>query len=455
MSAEETSLGLTRPSSKSRHRSDPVLAPACTPSRYRFPCGVCSADIVPGDHMFPFVANPPPSTSTPTWIRSGEGSSSSLTDDFSPNEDKKPRQTLMWAHRSCAAAGFGPKGVPPPPTCRHWSRLGRCPVRDAGCCAFGHEETDRGGDATAASSASGGENEKRRWRGKRRVIRNGHKNSALRIFLIRTYGVDYLRGGVVLEVAGGKGELSWELLNLVGVECVNVDPRPMSLNNAEARWRKGMYEPRRTGPVFRKWLPAVEEGSSQNRSSRRPRHLRCFFHAEPFVRLAQCRADDTDSFDAQRWLKGERSKADSISWTTRGLQHEDEDTSGEHGCDNPPIPESESSCIQEYDEEDQACEVTDADDARDLLSRTALVLGLHPDQAAGDIVRFADCLGVPWCIVPCCVYSDLFAKRRLKDGTRVSTHEHLVRWLEERNPEARVETLGMDGKNQIVYTLPR
>lgn len=100
-------------------------------------------------------------------------------------------------------------------------------------------------------------------------------------------------------------------------------------------------------------------------------------------------------------------------------------------------------------------EILDPDEARRIVRRCHLVVGLHPDQAAGEIIEFALSMGIPYCIVPCCVYSDMFPKRKLRDGTtRVRTFDHLVEWLREKDPRARTTTLDLEGKNTVVYSLP-
>lgn len=49
-------------------------------------------------------------------------------------------------------------------------------------------------------------------------------------FLIDTFGRDMLsKGSGVLDIAGGKGELSFELVNLNGIQATVVEPRPLQL----------------------------------------------------------------------------------------------------------------------------------------------------------------------------------------------------------------------------------
>ena len=81
-----------------------------------------------------------------------------------------------------------------------------------------------------------------------------------------------------------------------------------------------------------------------------------------------------------------------------------------------------------------------------LLASCSAVVGLHPDQAAGAIVEFAVGQGKPFAVVPCCVYSSAFPKRRLPDGTPVRTHGQLVEYLVSRAPGAQTRALDFEGK---------
>ena len=370
---------------------------------------------------------------------------------------------VAWGHVAC----HDPT-LPPPPACRHWERLGRCPAREAGECAFRHDDDAGGGDRDDGSSSARLDG-RQRWGGRRRYVRNQHKNSVFRIFLMRTYGADYVNdggdggdgrdgkrgGGVILDVAGGKGELSFELLNLSGAgECVVVDPRSPNLRAVLGRWRGGLFEPRRVG-VFSRWYPACEDGC-KDREPRRPGRMRCFFDGASFVDFARATGrEDVDRTDDlyRRWVD----RARRITWTTKGLRHEDgtsydKEEGGGGGGGGGGTTETEDRTTIETTTD--ASDIVDPAEARDIVRRCHLVVGLHPDQAAGDIIEFAMAMGVPYCIVPCCVYSDTFAQRKLRDGTKVRTFDHLVEWLCEKDPRAKTATLDLEGKNTVVYTLP-
>jgi hypothetical protein len=229
--------------------------------------------------------------------------------------------------------------------------------------------------------------------------------------------------------------------------------------------------------------------------------MRCFFDADAFGMLmapplgpehGQASHGVAYKDEGEEWYQCQISRAIATRWTTKGLQHEEEeeeeedeievekedkeeaeakakakdaeakDADADKGKDVPEGGEASSSVVERSQvhvrrgasSKGGASEVGDAAAAKDLLSRTTLVVGLHPDQAAGEIAAFADRLGLPWCIVPCCVYSKTFTKRRMLDGTHVKTHAQLVKWLMETYPRAQLATLDFEGKNQVVYCLP-
>ena len=299
-------------------------------------CALCEAPISEGASIFPFTVSP-------------EG-----------QDGRRPG--IVWAHVACHELLRGGFTIP---VCRHWRRLGRCPMKEKQCCAFGHPPSNPLKTLTLKTE------KKTKWGGKvsrtnrakqqahshaflplyistrhivipqltklfpheflpspkRRLLQNSFAANCFRIFIAKMFTLDYLKSGVVLDVGGGKGELSWALLNLMGVESVVVDPRELGLSNVEKKWRRGMFQPKRVGSVFSVWNPAVENGSSA-RDPLVPKHLRVFFKASEVTRLLN---DGVPEEEVARWLDGARAQARAVSWTTRGLQHEEEGKEGKEG----------------------------------------------------------------------------------------------------------------------------
>mmetsp|Transcript_4314 Transcript_4314/g.10456 ORF Transcript_4314/g.10456 Transcript_4314/m.10456 type:complete len:113 (-) Transcript_4314:244-582(-) len=80
---------------------------------------------------------------------------------------------------------------------------------------------------------------------------------------------------------------------------------------------------------------------------------------------------------------------------------------------------------------------------------------MHPDQATGAIVQHAVNLNIPFAVVPCCVFGNLFSgRRRSEDGNVVSSYEDLLQWLCERAPPGSIQStfLPFVGKSKVLYT---
>lgn len=92
------------------------------------------------------------------------------------------------------------------------------------------------------------------------------------------------------------------------------------------------------------------------------------------------------------------------------------------------------------------------------IMNTKLIVGFHPDQATESIVDFAMFMNIPFAIVPCCVFPSEFPNRRW-NGERVRDHQGFVEYLKAKHPKIQVEKLDFDfcesGKNTILYMEPQ
>lgn len=210
-------------------------------------------------------------------------------------------------------------------------------------------------------------------------------------WLCSVYGLETLRSRGVVEVAGGKGELAFELSVKRGVPCTVVDPRcpgngsgmEATLDARPARW-KGW----RLGRLQRAWLEANVPGISGFDA--------CQAYIET-CQLFQCKAAVTAE------------------------------------C----ATESEGATRSFWEA---------------IVGNGAVVVGLHPDQATGGVVELALAFGLPFAVVPCCTFADDFPERVLADERPVRTYDDLVAWLRLQNPSAEVGFLGFRGKNLVVFT---
>ena len=81
---------------------------------------------------------------------------------------------------------------------------------------------------------------------------NSGRAAAFRQFLVETYGKSVLAsGGGVLDVAGGRGALSFELLNMHQIPVTVIDPAPLRLQRLEQHWRhRARQEPTDGGSLL-------------------------------------------------------------------------------------------------------------------------------------------------------------------------------------------------------------
>jgi len=266
----------------------------------------------------------------------------------------------------------------------------------------------------------------------------------------------------VVDVAGGNGKLSFELLNAgEGASAVTVvDPRKMRGSWLAERFARRLK------------LRTVCE-------VRAPTHARVYWTREMW--------DLKDKGAWENAVGASRSAAVATRWSTSGLvvgngksmAYEDGDKSRrvkvtsegvsmatvvgvDDGDDNDDddCAVGESSEDEDDEEEDDFVEELSFEATLDAIRRVVhdytLVVALHPDQATDAALDFALERKLPFAIVPCCVYAKEFGKRRLADGSRVTSPEQLVEYLRQRaasfGVDARVETLPFPGKNVVVYS---
>lgn len=387
-------------------------------------------------------------------------------------------------------------------------------------CRFRHDEEARGGETSgrgSSSSIDGGASRRK----VRHHARNRGKAGAFRRWLMDTFGAETLRGshlhgggagvgeewGGVMDVAGGKGELAFELVNLGGVPVTVVDPRPMRLDKYVRRFRKGFYHRNQSEAMTTARRPRESVLTA-------PRHLRVFFHAGLFDTATTPDPDARAAAVEASWTL-----AHGTRWSRRGLVEvevsdgesdgDDAEGGGEVAGDDGRARDGASGGRQaEYkrggapvrqrtafaaagaadttsrrpvssrvDDDDHDDESNDADAAarapatldapstavalESLLRKCTVVIGLHTDQATDAAVDFALNAGKPFAVVPCCTYSADFPHRRRppgpdnpRGGGAVTTHAHLVEYLLAKAPGVcKTAVLPFEGKNVVVYSL--
>ena len=56
-------------------------------------------------------------------------------------------------------------------------------------------------------------------------------------WIVEKYGLENLKKGIILDIGGGRGDLSFELATKKGLDCLVVDPRPGKLKRWQMKYR--------------------------------------------------------------------------------------------------------------------------------------------------------------------------------------------------------------------------
>jgi hypothetical protein len=175
-------------------------------------CGICGGTIVPGAVTRPIEF--PVIEETGAASEAGSSSSAAAVLALNASSYSKKNGRLVWCHIDCVDSED-----PRIPVCKHWKRSLECVYMST--CLFRHP-ADYGGGSDREVKRHGA-------KGRLRVYNEG-RASSLRRWLISVFGEEYLRSGSgIIEVAGGKGELSFELQNLNNIPSCVFDPRPLEL----------------------------------------------------------------------------------------------------------------------------------------------------------------------------------------------------------------------------------
>mmetsp|Transcript_856 Transcript_856/g.935 ORF Transcript_856/g.935 Transcript_856/m.935 type:complete len:435 (+) Transcript_856:80-1384(+) len=226
--------------------------------------------------------------------------------------------------------------------------------------------------------------------------KQGGTATVFREWLQDQYGIELLNSGSgILDVAGGKGELAFKLLNYAGIKTTIVDPRPYNT----LRMLKYLSKDH-VLRLRQKALSELKQGKNNEVKSVSvrvplPGHIRCWF------------SFNTNS-ETVNFEKSTDYAAESLSSTTQELDR---------------LTEHIKSC--------------------------SMICGFHPDQATEPIVDCALALKKPFAIVPCCVFPKLFKHR-----SHIVSHDAFCKFLLAKDSaKVKMSTLSFFGRNKVLYSL--
>ena len=231
--------------------------------------------------------------------------------------------------------------------------------------------------------------------------RNVSRSRIFRKWLEETFGKErLLQGCGIMDVAGGKGELAWELQGYGEMPSTIVDPRPLDIvrmmkaltANKITRLRKDGNASAGRRVLDPQRLPCAVEISLPL-----PKHVRCWFDYP---------LDSTKMVDKN---------------------------------------------ITTYHQDELASNGIEEKKLLTLAKECAAVVGMHADQATEAIVDFGLASGKPFAVVPCCVFPQMFPDRRTRKNKNkpVRSYKEFCEYLEEKG--AQLAKLDFPGRNVVVY----
>ena len=368
----------------------------------------------------------------------------------------------------------------------------------------------------------------------RKRLQNAEKCGIFRQFLVDTYGAERLRAGSgVLDVAGGRGGLGFELVNIVKAPTTVVDPRPLGpgIARLERKWAK-LHDTRRGVDELRVHDKVADGGSGADDNA-----AASSSSAPPVQGSAGVAVDRLSSADsstaAERCARRDRC-------TSTGNWHGKLPRMGNHGgpatrgvCWQPELYGAVCSAAEQHRHEPSGAELLGLEarlvelklrasrmrwtrkglerescsssrrrsrrrrrrrrrrrkgrasgSAVTLLPTTIVrvrparlptrwtprrcgclrdasaIVGMHPDGATEPIVDFAIAMGIPWAVVPCCVYSaEAPDRRNPRTGKRIVSMSTaaFIEYLVHKGGgpgKVGVATLPFAGKNVVVFSRP-
>ncbi|KAF9191872.1 hypothetical protein BGZ51_006592 [Haplosporangium sp. Z 767] len=245
-------------------------------------------------------------------------------------------------------------------------------------------------------------------------------------WLVNTFGKDFLNSGSgVLDVAGGKGEISLFLTHMFGIRSTVVEP---------SMRRDKPYQRRNLLNVIRKQLD-IEAGGDGQFYNRTDQALPTVRSMGPAMTLSEVYGLELNVGHNQESVYKER----------RRLKKRQEEQF--------VVP--------------RLCTVLDDQFPQShpgIIESASILIGMHPDQATEPIVTMALRYNKPFAIVPCCVFAHENPHRRLVNGGEVNTTLEFIQYLMEKTAldtasrqsmdpldSAHKEFLPFDGMNIVVF----
>lgn len=230
------------------------------------------------------------------------------------------------------------------------------------------------------------------WRG----AKDDSRFSKFATFLLETFGgYEALSEHPVLDIAGGAGGLSFELSVRHSLPCIVVDTQPLRFNGKQRRHVQ-----------FRQ--ACVEKLRDHNGKSPLALNLLRRFQV----------ANDLETLQLTQ-----------IRTLVQASQMLDQHQ------------------VEGFDTSQQKL--------RSILynKECSVLCGLHPDQATDEIIDIGLAMHIPWAVVPCCVFPNLF-RSRMVEGRAARSYEDYCAYIRSRRNDIREVELPFRGRNKVFFWIP-
>ncbi|KAF9217964.1 hypothetical protein BGZ59_005735 [Podila verticillata] len=235
-------------------------------------------------------------------------------------------------------------------------------------------------------------------------------------WIVEKYGREYLNSGSgVLDIAGGKGEISLFLTHMFGIRSTVVEPNV-----------------RRDKPYQRKNLMAVIRKQMDIEAGGDGHFYRQYTSSE--TELAESLPQDSKTntsvdLDLDLNLDEEAKKKERRRIRKQQLSQF-------------VVPRLSTLMNDQFEKHYPG-----------VLESASILIGMHPDQATEPTVDMALKHGKPFAVVPCCVFAHENPERRLGGGGEVNTTFDFIQYLMEKGSSVSMQKgfLPFDGMNIVVY----